>query len=1059
MGCCFSKELSSDNDDEKTGLLQKSVEEKELENKISKTLSSLFDHRGGEELPSVESGAGRAAAGLGVWPGARAVHGLGHGPPHPLGSLSPPACRCLTKYEGLAESDKNSDAVTEQDSESACGSVCVGNGPWDRLEDAGPLSRVPVRSDQGLREEAHVSGHCPAPCKTSLTEKETVVSVQVSSHSGSHSPAVSDGEKRDENPVCADDQPHKESRERAFYSICVVDPDCLSLREEQDTARSQAAAGGGCRSAVPSQGTQKTDWPLGSEKECPVSRATPGAGESEPQQEELSCQGRLGPDERRGVFSEKTEPSSELLTDADAPCEADVGGMPAKASGAEACTGFPKDYTESSMLHNVTGPRPELNSSMFSDSLKCACAIPAERASHSSGIGSQVDESPPHFLSDTSCVGGRDEPGAVIAGGGQRPHSEKEGEGSSVKPLRDNDCFHFSVSRSESVLSVGLDRIHLSPTRFATSGNCGNERLSVHADFREAAPSGLQGPEPEHLPEPALKEELRTGDGGLEARSPPLAGRGELSLQPADSASHSWEGRTVLLEAQGHRGQAFELQSWCQAGLRGGRGAEEAPACAADLVGCVQGRGSPRRRRAPGAPPYGESQGQARPLPGDLVSPVFVFTHADEGEREAGLGDRTESEVCVQSSVSGPHDQLSDPHRLESAGKESLKADYRERSEDDIVNVKSDSKTTFEWETSLLRRRATPCEDVLTYVSSSVTENLDFEANQIETSRETHRVNDCESGGLGVVPPFSQSSTSVEQKSGVAETGSVDSGEGPELRQIYPESPEEVSGTFGNNVSGLSKLKLTCEKQERLYLEKDNTDPVITDGLGPPGTKQRACHSEGHATPTIEGSPLSSEMDFVENSEVILESVGPCDACGGCCCPAGAEPTRGDGCVACRAPRAIPGIAADGKEIVVPGSDPVFSLTEVILDTSESPSQVDWQSFPEEFSRFLNGFSYYPVGELASQVFSERPAGGCGGYAVGWLWTDTATKGLLEDGPRSAGATLGGPRGWDAAAAFPLAKSPAEPPGPGAGVIWGWPSADGRSVSVFISACCCAVIC
>lgn len=37
MGCCFSKELSNDSDNEKIGLLQKCVEEKKPETKISKT--------------------------------------------------------------------------------------------------------------------------------------------------------------------------------------------------------------------------------------------------------------------------------------------------------------------------------------------------------------------------------------------------------------------------------------------------------------------------------------------------------------------------------------------------------------------------------------------------------------------------------------------------------------------------------------------------------------------------------------------------------------------------------------------------------------------------------------------------------------------------------------------------------------------------------------------------------------------------------------------------------------------------------------------------------------
>ncbi|XP_075853628.1 la-related protein 4B isoform X1 [Microcebus murinus] len=1044
MGCCFSKESSSDNDDEKAGLLQKSVEEKERENRISKTLSSLFNPLGGEEPHHVDSGASRAAGGPGAWPGARARPACwqGHGPAQALSSVSFLTCKSLTKYETLGESGKNSGAVTEQDSESACDLPCVGDGP---------LCRVPVRSDQGLQGEACVSGHCPAACETSLTEREIGVSAQISSsRSGSDPLAISAREKKDGNPVSVGDRQREDSRERVLYSICAVGPDCLPPWREQGTPLDQAAAGGKRRSAVPSQGTWKADWPPGSEEECPVSHATLGAGGSEPPREELSHQDTLGPDERRGVSSEKTKPSSELLTDTHAPGgEADVGDRPAEASRAKACTGFPKDHAESRMLHNVVGPRPGSNSNTLGDSPKCTCALPEDRESHSSGIGSQVGDSPLSFLSNTSCVGGSGGPGAVTAGVDQHSHSEKGGDGSSVKPPHDNDCFHLDVSGSESVLSVGLDRINLSPMRFTTSVNCGRERLSVRANFREAAPSGLSGPEPEHLLRPALREGPGPGDGGLEARTPP-AGRGELPLHSGDGASRSQEGRTVL-EAAGHGGRASEVQSWGQGlvGVCAGRGKGEALACISGLMGCVQGGGSPRRRRAQGAPPHRVSPGQCRPAPGDHVSSVCVFTRAGEGGREAGLEGNTESEVRVQSPVRVSHDQPSDSHRLENAGKESLRADHSERSESDIANVKSDSNTTFEWETGMLGlSRAVPGEDALADMSSGLTDNPDFETDLMETSQETHRVNDCTCEDLSAVLHLSQSSDSAKQESGVAERKPVNSGEGPDLRHIDSESPEEVSGAFGNHVSGLSTLKLTCKNQDRLHLEKDNIDPVITDCLGSPGADERACRSEeGHAQPTIKESALRSELDFVGNSRIIFGSV---ELHGTCSCSAGVEPTQADRCAACRTPQVVPGVTADSKGTAVPSSDCVLSLTEGILNVSENPSEVNWQSFPEEFSHFLNGLSFYPAGGLANQVFSEQLADGCGGCPMDYLWTDAATEGLLEDGRRSVEAALGQPWAW-ATTPFLLEKSPEEPPESEDGMVWGWQSGGGQLVPAKVS--------
>jgi hypothetical protein len=97
-------------------------------------------------------------------------------------------------------------------------------------------------------------------------------------------------------------------------------------------------------------------------------------------------------------------------------------------------------------------------------------------------------------------------------------------------------------------------------------------------------------------------------------------------------------------------------------------------------------------------------------------------------------------------------------------------------------------------------------------------------------------------------------------------------------------------------------------------------------------------------------------------------------------------------------PQVIPAIPEDSKEIIVPSSDHVVSLTEDILSISENPPEMDWQSFPEEFySHVLNEFSYYQTRGLAGQIFSERLASGCGGYQVGCLWTNTVSKDALED--------------------------------------------------------------
>ncbi|KAM6421813.1 la-related protein 4B isoform 4-T5 [Rhynochetos jubatus] len=70
MGCCFSKELSNSTNEEKTGLLQKSVEEEAPESRISKTLSSILGTVESPELHTV----GRTVNGAAAIAGIERVH-------------------------------------------------------------------------------------------------------------------------------------------------------------------------------------------------------------------------------------------------------------------------------------------------------------------------------------------------------------------------------------------------------------------------------------------------------------------------------------------------------------------------------------------------------------------------------------------------------------------------------------------------------------------------------------------------------------------------------------------------------------------------------------------------------------------------------------------------------------------------------------------------------------------------------------------------------------------------------------------------------------------------
>ncbi|XP_031508419.1 la-related protein 4B isoform X3 [Papio anubis] len=288
-----------------------------------------------------------------------------------------------------------------------------------------------------------------------------------------------------------------------------------------------------------------------------------------------------------------------------------------------------------------------------------------------------------------------------------------------------------------------------------------------------------------------------------------------------------------------------------------------------DTEGMVQRTDGLKPSMAQGVPPNGKSPSHSRSLHSNCISSIFVFTCAEEEERETSPGDKTEGEICVKSSFSVSQDQLSDPQRLESGEKESLQAKYRETTEDDIETVKSDSKTTCEGETGTQRYEAVPRQDILSCVSSSTTENADFETNQIEKNYETHRVYNCKYNGLNVIPPLSPSFNPVIQKSEIVEN-SVSSGKSAKWKGIYCESIEDAPGIFGPNTSGLSRPKLTRkEEEERLYLEKDSIDPKIIDCLGPYGTNERAHRfKEGNTKSTLKQLTLNGEMGFMGNAKV-----------------------------------------------------------------------------------------------------------------------------------------------------------------------------------------------
>lgn len=1032
MGCCFSKELSSDSDNEKDGLLPKSVEEAESENKISKALSSLFDTLEGEELHSVGHGGSGAAAGANLWTRAfvRPGQQQGLGLRQSSDSVSSPVSQFLIRYESLGESDKNLEIVAF---EQGCDGVSVTRvSPVSKRgfsEDVcskgdEPLSRVLVPFGRGVQggalEQSHL-GHYPATRINSVTEKEVAVNVQSSSDTNSSD--RSGREMEGEHPVCVDHKALRASREREFYSICVVDPDCLGVAEELCAPVCGAAAVEDSRSAVTSEGIRRGAWP--------PAKAAQGPGQLVALQEELSPRGMPGPNEMKEVFKENTKPGFKLMT---------------ASLRAHTYTRFPKDSAESTAFHNV-GILPEFNSNVDTGSPECVCALPEESENCSLEQVSPMGDSHFNLPTDPSEVERNGESGAVAASVGQSLNSEKEREDNSVRPLKDNDYFSFDVSGAESsLLPRSLDRIHLRSERCVTSLSFRNEHFPIHASFQEVAPNRPGDPGPDHLLGPAMAEGQKQRVCSLKPGSIQLANKAQLSLQSENSSSYQDKDKMSIFEEESHGQRAFEWRSSHQVDLCAEPGASEAQAqicdltgmpCKADMGRVFQRTGSPELRSSQELPPDGKSLDVSSCFQSNFISSAFAFTCPEE-ESEAGLGFKTEDEMCVKSAER-------DQQRLESAGKEPLKASHRETSKNDGGDVKSDSETTFTRETSTAPHGAAPSWDVQAWGRSDNIGQPRSRTSHTEENDDTCAVSDCRHEHLDLAPPLSQRLRSAEQRSQAEEKESVNSSENAGLDQVLSESAEESSDALGAGTLGASKPAPTGKGRER-----DNIDVC---GMSTHVYRVR----QRHAKPMLNGPALNSGVDFVGSPQVTFREMELGGTLEGYPCVTQVDRYPDP---AHEVLQVLPVVPGDSAEIAVPHcGDHILPLTEDAVNTPENPARGDLQSFPEElYSQVLNELAYYPVGGFASQTFSEGLADGCSEYQESCPWAHPAGKDALEEEQVPNEHLPGKPPDLEVAL-FWMEKLPYQLPVAEDAVVWGWQNRGGQLVSMLYQFYYCAVKC
>ncbi|XP_043334836.1 la-related protein 4B isoform X2 [Cervus canadensis] len=974
MGCCFRKELSSDNDNEKTGLLQKSVEEKEPESKISKTLSSLFSAFGDEELP----GSGLRAS---VWAGVLARLARREGPAPGQLLDSSPTSGLFTGSGHVGEADGNADVTAVGHSgEGARGPPCGGLPAGE-----GPCSPAPAPPDQGLGH--YPPCHCPATWESSEVGNKVLVTVHIGSAADSSD--LSGEERAGGGLVYGDRKLCRNSQESRFYSICAVDPHGPEGGDELCARASETAAAPQSCPAVTSEGAHRGAQPPDSTGHGPGGSKAPGA--------KLPLQGRPLPRGREWALSEKAQPRSALVSDSDPPCATDVGALLAQTFAS-----FPEADTERSTFRNV-GTLPTLNIHTDADCLVSARTIPEGRSPGSSQPGGLVTDSQSTVISGASHVERDGDCGTLTAHADQSLNSEREGASNSAKPLKDSDCSSLEVSRSNCrILSISRDRISLSSGRCITSGTF--RCLPTHASFQDLAPHKGDSPGP------LVLEEQRLGDRSVETGRGPHADKAGLSLLSRNRPSYQDEGDASILEDEACGKRASQWRAAAQVDLSVNTRASKAWAQGRNVVCAVRAAAGPGMSQdSQGAPPYSRSLLSSRWPTSDLVCSAGVFTCAEE-ESE------TEGELCVKSSGK-------DLHRPESAEQEPPRASHRDTRTAATERVQVDPQTAFDWEANAQTSTVVPSQGVLVRVSSGGAKNPDFETAHPERNDEACLVNDGSREELGLTPPVSQSSAPGVQDLEGVQVSPMYNGGSPLPKQVLSQSARDAPEASGGRASGLREPELMGgEEEEALLLQEGSGGSGTASHAGLCETSAHACpFSQRGARPTVQGPALQGDMGLVVSERVEL---GVYRA--GCSCVAGVYPAQVDG------PQGIPVVPGDCGEVAVPDCEyPALSLV------SEELSEGDLRSPPgQQHPQFLSALSCYPMAELASQMFSEGPADGCR-YQAGCPWTDTVKKDTLEDEQIFSEDLHCKPQDLEMSL-FWMEKPPFQLPVAEDTVIWGW---------------------
>lgn len=315
MGCCFSKELSNSTSEEKTSLLQKSVEEEAPKSRISKTLSSIFGTVESQDLHTVGRTVNGAAMTVGTecvcsddcaapdsksgfW-GRKAEYSSYNGnTPHasPRRTYGRPfsffnsfshLLKVSGTYGNLQRSEEKKDKIIKKrapkkpnsngqhmnniennsninNENVAAEEHCL----FDRVSN----SHVPDIVDKGLQSEISLNRNSledyAVTCDHSR-QNETTVNGEDSKSESLHKVSSS---YREMSPrfSCLDVDNSQNVKDKEFYSICVVDAEDLKGDEEVPATEHEETAADIDNSAVTDEGMCTMARPPDRGKEFPM---------------------------------------------------------------------------------------------------------------------------------------------------------------------------------------------------------------------------------------------------------------------------------------------------------------------------------------------------------------------------------------------------------------------------------------------------------------------------------------------------------------------------------------------------------------------------------------------------------------------------------------------------------------------------------------------------------------------------------------------------------------------------------------------------------------------